>query len=72
MIGCPVCGYGVDWSWWPDWLVIKCPSFMVYFEVGWMRYEYLCHRCWLWAKAAGACRDDRLPELTLTGWKLRA
>lgn len=70
-MGCPVCGRGIDWSYWPKWWVISRGSnLLLSFSVAWMRHEYICPGCWYWADAAGARWDGKLPEMQFTGWKL--
>lgn len=68
-IGCPVCGYGVDRTWEP-WLTFKSGTVLLYFEVGWMRWEYLCDRCWSWADAVGALWDGKL-NVRFEGFKMQ-
>lgn len=58
--GCPVCGYGVDWSWYPGLTYIETGTMLIYLAVNWCRAEWVCAECFLWAKAAGAEWDGTI------------
>lgn len=68
--GCPVCGYGRDFTYYPEWHAIKTGTWLTCFVVGWMAWEYLCVGCVGWATKLGAKWDGRLSgQFGFTGWK---
>ena len=67
--GCPVCGYGVDWALWPNWVCMKSMHSLFSLILGWLAWEYVCSRCLGWARAAGADWDGKL-KFGFTGFKV--
>lgn len=60
LMGCRVCGAGLDYSWGPEWVAIKPGTCLISTQLDWMVTEYLCIGCHGWAKQHGALWDGVL------------
>lgn len=71
-MGCKVCGAGIDWSLWPEWVWIKTGTFLISTPLGFMLWEYLCVHCHSWAKRHGVIWDSTTAKMGFgfTGWKV--
>ena len=71
IMGCRVCGAGLDYSWGPGWVAILPGTFLISTYIGYGKSEYLCLRCHSWAKQQGALWSGKL-TLRFTGWRYKS